>query len=102
MEQQGASKKEVSLTITSNGDFTFSGQVSDYEVTAMLETWKDISSNKHRQLKTIDRYEQGKRFFGRFAGLFPLVALTLLGMVVVKQCSVVPQAPTYQEYHHAQ
>ncbi|EKU98133.1 hypothetical protein Lepto7375DRAFT_7394 [Leptolyngbya sp. PCC 7375] len=98
MDQDKAlSSKPVSFSITKEGDFTFSGNVSEYEVTAMIEAWRQVQSQRSIALKSGELMNGVVRFFGRFSGLFPLVLLLWFGVFVVQQCSA-PQPTLTQPY----
>lgn len=101
MEQKAP--KNVSLTITKNGDFTYHGPLGEYEAVAIMEAYRDMSKVQRNHLKMVMLTNWFIDFFGRFSGLFPLVLLLMISSLVLRQCSNTPvhQPQNHQEYRYA-
>lgn len=93
-------KPPVSLTITKDGDLTFTGQCSEYEITNILEIWQKTQLAKRRHDKVISALVYWANWLGRFSSLLPLVLVLLVVVLGFKQCQSTPPQPIHptQQY----
>lgn len=100
MDHNESPKNPVNLSITREGDFTFSGHVSEYDVALILDAWRSANQIQQQSLKTASTVQWWVEFLGRFSGLFPLVILVMFLSFVFSQCNR-PQPtlhqPVYQQ-----
>lgn len=100
MDHNESPKNPVNLSITKDGDFTFSGHVSEYDFALMLDAWKSAHQLQKQPLRTASTVQWWVEFLGRFSGLFPLVILMMFAAFIFSQCSrpqPILQQPVYQQ-----
>lgn len=97
MENGLTPRSKVNLHISSDGDFTFQGHLSEYEVPVIIEAWQQAQRTKIKAEKSAQAPAWFIETFGRFSGLFPLVMALIFFVAIIEQCSSTPSPQVQQQ-----
>ena len=78
---------QVSLQISREGDFSFHGNCSEYEVVSIIEAWKQASLVQRRHKNVAYTLGIAANLARRFSWMAPVAVLLMFLAIGAKRCS---------------